>query len=160
MNFASQESDCEFNHGPALIQKTFVKSFETCLRNDILESDLRPTLHTTGLTDEELTKQVNELASQQAERSAKLASERQKTAKGNACEALREDKETRPKNTTSESNQALMDEIRQIKSEISDRKGQVNGRGNPTETPGWRETPCRGPGNSYRPNRRYQRWVA
>ena len=81
MNFASQESDCEFNYGPALIQKTFVKSFETGLRYDILESDFRPTLHTTGLTDEELTKQVNELASQQAERSAKLAQSAKKQQK-------------------------------------------------------------------------------
>ena len=29
VNFASQESDCEFNYGLSLIQKTFVKSFET-----------------------------------------------------------------------------------------------------------------------------------
>jgi len=41
VNFASQESDCEFNYGPSLIQKTFVKSFETGLR-------------TLELTDEEL----------------------------------------------------------------------------------------------------------
>ena len=64
VNFASQESDCEFNYGLSLIQKTFVKSFETGLRDDILASNLRTTLHTSGLTDEELMKQVNELASQ------------------------------------------------------------------------------------------------
>ena len=40
VNFASQESDCEFNYGPALIQKTFEKSFETGLRDDILASNL------------------------------------------------------------------------------------------------------------------------
>ena len=67
VNFASQESDCEFNYGPSLIQKTFAKSFETGLRDDILASNLRATLRTPGLTDEELMKQVNELASQQAE---------------------------------------------------------------------------------------------
>ena len=158
VNFASQESDCEFNYGPALIQKTFVKSFETGLRDDILASDLRPTLCYTGLTHEELVKQADEPGSQQAERSAKLASEHKKTAKVNACEGAREDKETRPKNTTSESNQALLAEIRQIKSEISDLNDQVNGRGNLTAPPGRRETPYRGHGNSYQPNRRYQRW--
>ena len=68
VNFASQESDCEFNYGPALIQKG--------LRDDILASDLRPTLRTTGLTDEELIKQVNELASQQAERPKNSKSKR------------------------------------------------------------------------------------
>ena len=64
MNFASQESDCEFNYGASLIQKTFVKSFETGLRDDILASNLRPTLRTSELTDEEIMRQVNELASQ------------------------------------------------------------------------------------------------
>ena len=81
VNFASKESDCEFNYGASLIQKTFVKSFETGLRDDILASNLRPTLRTSGLTDDERMRQVNELASQQAERSSKLASERQKSAK-------------------------------------------------------------------------------
>ena len=81
VNFASQESDCEFNYGLSLIQKTFVKSFETGLRDDILASNLRATLRTQGLTDEELMKQVNELASQQAERNTKLATEHQKMTK-------------------------------------------------------------------------------
>ena len=43
VNFASQESDCEFNYGPALIQKTFEKSFVTGLRDDILASNSRAT---------------------------------------------------------------------------------------------------------------------
>ena len=81
VNFASQESDCEFNYGLSLIQKAFVKSFETGLRDDILASNLRATLRTQGLTDEELMKQVNELASQQAERNTKLATEHQKMTK-------------------------------------------------------------------------------
>ena len=81
VNFASQESDCEFNYGLSLVQKTFVKSFETGLRDDILASNLRATLRTQGLTDEELMKQVNELASQQAERNTKLATEHQKMTK-------------------------------------------------------------------------------
>lgn len=46
--FASQESDCEFNYGLSLIQKTFVKSFETGLCDDILASNLRATLRTPG----------------------------------------------------------------------------------------------------------------
>ena len=59
VNFASQESDCEFNYGLSLIQKTFAKSSEMVLRDDILASTLRATLRTPGLTDEELMKQVN-----------------------------------------------------------------------------------------------------
>ena len=77
-NFPSQESDCEFNYGLSLIQKTFAKSFETGLCDDILASYLRATLRTPGLTDEELMKQVNEIAWQQAERNTKLAKEHKK----------------------------------------------------------------------------------
>ena len=65
VNFAGQESDCEFNYGLSLIQKTFVRSFETGPRDNILASNLRTTLRTPGLTDEELMKQVSELSSQQ-----------------------------------------------------------------------------------------------
>ena len=54
VNFASQESGCEFNYSLSLIQKTSVKSFETGLRDAILASNLRATLRTPGLTDEEL----------------------------------------------------------------------------------------------------------
>lgn len=48
VKFTSQESDCEFNYGRSLIQKTFVKSFETGLCDDILASNLRATLRTPG----------------------------------------------------------------------------------------------------------------
>ena len=102
VNFASQESDCEFNYGAFLIQKTFVKSFETGLRDDILASNQTPTLRTSRLTDEELMRQVNELASQQAERSSKLASERQKSTKVHACEVGKDEREARAKNATTD----------------------------------------------------------
>ena len=67
VNLASQESDCEFNHGLSLIQKTTAKSFEAGVCNDIsLASNLRATLRTPSLNDEELMKIDNKLASQQA----------------------------------------------------------------------------------------------
>ena len=96
------------NYGASLIQKTFVKSFETGLRDDILASNLRPTLRTSGLTDEELMQQVNELASQQAERSSKLASERQKPTKVHACEVGKDKREARAKNATTDGNQSMI----------------------------------------------------
>ena len=153
VNFASQESDCEFNHGASLIQKTFVKSFETGLRDDILASNLRPTLRTSGLTDEELMRQVNELASQQAERSSKLASERQKSTKVHTCEVGKEEREARAKNATTDGGQQLLLEIRPIKSEINDLKDQVNRRGSQAENSNWRGPSCRGRGRGYQPNR-------
>ena len=48
VNFASKESDCEFNYGASLIQKTFVKSFETGLRDDILASNFKTHLTHLG----------------------------------------------------------------------------------------------------------------
>ena len=112
VNFASQESDCEFNYGLSLIQKTFAKSFETGLRDDILASNLRATLRTPGLTDEELMKQVNELASQQAERKTKLPTEHQKTTKVNFCEVPKGKGEPKTKNPVGDGSQKILSEIR------------------------------------------------
>ena len=153
VNFASQESDCEFNYGASLIQKTFVKSFETGLRDDILASNLRPTLRTSELTDEELMRQVNELASQQAERSSKLPSERQKSAKVHACEVGKEEREARAKNATTDGGQQFLLEIRQIKSEINDLKDHVNRRGSQAENSNWRGPSYMGRACGYQPNR-------
>ena len=66
--FASQESDSQFDYGSQLIQNTFLRAFETGLRDDILATNLRPILRKKDLSDKELMKQVNELSSNQAER--------------------------------------------------------------------------------------------
>ena len=76
VGFASKESDCEVHYDEPLIQNIFMKSFETGLRDDILAANLRPILRSSPLTDEDLMRHVNELASHQAERQNKLASER------------------------------------------------------------------------------------
>ena len=156
VNFASQESDCEFNYGPALIQKTFVKSFETGLRDDILASNLRAILRTPELTDEELMKQVNELASQQAERNTKLSTERQKATKVNTCEVPKEGGEQRGWNPSADGNQQILSEIRQMKSKIKDLKGRVNGQESQSARPDWGRSPYRGRGGGYQP--RYPSW--
>lgn len=155
VNFASQESDSEFNYGPTLIQKTFVKSFETGLRDDILASNLRAALRTPGLTDEELMKQVNELASQQDERNTKLATESQKKTRVNACEVPKEG-EQRTKNTGADGSQQILLEIRQMKSEINDLKGRVNAQGGRAAKPNWSRSPYRGRGDTNLP--KYPGW--
>lgn len=156
VNFASQESDCEFNYGLSLIQKTFVKSFETGLRDDILASNLRATLRTQGLTDEELMKQVNELASQQAERNTKLATERQKVTKVNACEIPKVEGEQKTRSPSADGSQQILSEIRQMKSEINELKGRVNARGGQAAKPDWGRSPFRSRGSGYQP--RYPSW--
>ena len=50
VGFASKESECEVQYDEPLIQKAFVKSFETGLRDDILAANLRAILRTSGLT--------------------------------------------------------------------------------------------------------------
>jgi hypothetical protein len=56
VGFASKESECEVHYDKPLIQKTFMKSFETGLRDDILAANLRPLLRLPELTDEDLMK--------------------------------------------------------------------------------------------------------
>ncbi|KAK3700933.1 hypothetical protein QZH41_000337 [Actinostola sp. cb2023] len=128
--FASQEADCDFNYGLKLIQNTFLKSFETGLRDDILATNLRPMLRTQNLTDEELMKSVNEMASHQIERRNKLATERQKTARVNVCVSEGGQKNVEhPKKTDASSDDVsrkLLAEIKQMRSELSNLKLQVD----------------------------------
>lgn len=115
--FASKEEDCELKYEPFLIQKTFLKSFETGLRDDILVANLRPTLRIPKLSDEELMKIVNDLASQQVERVSKL--HRSKNAKVNNVASLKQEQEIA-------GSKELLAEIREIKSGLANLKQHVN----------------------------------
>lgn len=130
VGFASKESECEVQYDEPLIQKTFMKSFETGLRDDILAANLRPILRTSGLTDEELMKHVNELASHQAERQNKLAGER-RLAKVNACEV--DETEIKQHRRVDDDNRILV-EIREIRSELENLKRQQVGGNNEQST--------------------------
>ena len=74
-------------------------------------------------------KQVNELASQQAERNTKLSTERQKATKVNACEVPNEGGEQRTRSPSADGNQPIPSKIRHMKSEKNELKGRINGRG-------------------------------
>ena len=129
MLFASQESDSQFDYGSQLIQNTFLKAFETGLRDDILATNLRPILHKNDLSDEELMRQVNELASNQAERLTKIGGDRQKAAvKANFTNF--EPSQAKANKTTSreetQSSEKLLAEIREIKTDVSELKQYVN----------------------------------
>ena len=123
VGFASKESDCEVQYDEPLIQKTFMKSFETGLRDDILAANLRPILRLSGLSDEDLMRHVNELASHQAERQSKLACER-RSAKINACEV--DGAEIKERKHGGENK--ILAEIREIKSDLANLKKQANDR--------------------------------
>ena len=130
VGFTSKESECEVQYDEPLIQKTFNKSFETGLRDDILAANLRPILRTSGLTDEELMKHVNELASHQAERQNKLAGEK-RLAKVSACEVS--ETEIKQHKRVNDDNQILV-EIREIRSELESLKRQQAGSREPSTT--------------------------
>ena len=109
--FASQEDDSKFDYGLSLIQNTFLKSLKTGLLDDI-----RPILRAPDLSDEDLIKNVNELASNQEERQSKLGSGQPKAAKVNAT------KVTAASGTMQQikaQDSQLLAEIREIHSEIS-----------------------------------------
>lgn len=156
--FSSQEDDCEFNYGTPLIQNTFLKSFETGLRDDILTTNLRPILRSVGITDEDLMKQVNELASHQAERQTKLGADRQKQAKAAACHAQQEvQKEPAPqkpdKTNSAETNKQLLAALKEMKAEIATLKEHVERSGSPAGSEGKPQRYGRGRGHAQKNNR-------
>ena len=80
----------------------------------------RPILHQTGLSDEELTKHVNELTSYQAERQSKLTCER-RSVKINKCKV----ENSEIKTSAFGDNSKILAEIRAIKSDIQSPKQQI-----------------------------------
>ena len=63
---ASQDEESQFEYSLKLVQNIFLKSLETGLRDEGLVTNLRPHLRLAEVSDEELMKVVNELASKQA----------------------------------------------------------------------------------------------
>ena len=94
-------------------------------------------------------KQVNELASQQAERTTKLASEHKKMTKVNSCEVSKGEEEPRSRNPDGDESQKILSEVRQMKSAINDLQGRVNAQRSQTSKPDWGQFPYRGRGGNY-----------
>ena len=84
--FASKEERVEAEYSTQLVEKSFLKAFESGLRDENLVTNLRPFLRTSGISDDELMENFNELATKQHERKMKIGvtSERSKTAKAQA----------------------------------------------------------------------------
>ena len=120
--FVSQEDDSKFDYGFPLVQNTFLKSLETGLRDDILVTNLRPILRTPDISDEDLMKHVNELASNQAERQSKLE---QKSAKVNSTKVTEGQHVSKP-NENPKPNDELLTKICEIKSDLAMLKQQNN----------------------------------
>eukprot|EP00794_Sanderia_malayensis_P002016 gene2016-2293_t len=81
--FGAQEETSQGAYSQQLVQNTFLKTVETGLRDENLVSNFHPFLRPPGLTDEDLMHNLNELATKQVERKAKIvfSAERQCAAK-------------------------------------------------------------------------------
>ena len=86
--FASQEEGSLFEYSQKLEQNTFIKSLETGLRDEALVTNLRPTFQGIEVSDENLTRIVNDLVSKQAKRKLKMpsATSQQRTLKVNLAQ--------------------------------------------------------------------------
>ena len=126
--FPGQEGDSKFDYGLPLIQNTFLKSLEAGLLDDILVTNLFPILRGPDLQDEDLIKNVNELAFNQEERQSKFGSGWPKAAKVNATKVT-------PASGTIQQTKAqdgqLLAEIREMRSEISALKKNAYNRRSP-----------------------------
>ena len=87
-----------------------------------LVTNLRPILQTPDISDEDLMKHVNELASNQAERQSKLE---RKSAKVNSTTVTEGQRASKPKENP-KPNDELLVEIREIKSDLAMLKQQNN----------------------------------
>ena len=130
--FASQEEGSQFEYSQKLVQNTFIKSLETCLRDEALVTNLCPTLQGTEVSDERRI--VNDLASKQVERKLKMASSagQQRNLKVNLAQTEAEKTDhavtkCKPKTDSNQSvNERLLAEIQEIKTDINHLKDQVH----------------------------------
>ena len=65
MFFTSKEERTEAEYSSQLVEKSFLKAFKSDLCDEKLVSNLLPIPRTSGIADEELMKNVNELATKQ-----------------------------------------------------------------------------------------------
>lgn len=79
--FAAQEEGSKGEYSQKLVQNTFLKTMETGLRDENLVTNFRPFLRPPGLTDEALMQNLNDLATKQAERKAKIVFPRSANAR-------------------------------------------------------------------------------
>ena len=132
--FATREEHAESEYSSQLVEKSFLKAFESGLRDENLVTNLRPFLRKSQITDEELMRSVNELATKQAERKAKIgtATERYKAAKAQVVNVEKENGSQTPKIQKKGSSifenqtEKLSAEIQNLKAELAAIKSQVD----------------------------------
>ena len=129
--FATQEENTQAEYSTTLVQKSFLKSFETGLRDENLVTNLRPLLRQDNISDEVLMQTVNELATKEAARKVKVgfAPERQKAVKVSAAAIDmgkgHKQKEGNQNPTPVVDSKILLDEVKELKSSVASLQQQL-----------------------------------
>ena len=137
--FATQEENTHAEYSAALVQKSFLKAFETGLRDKILVTNLRPLLRQDDISDETLMQTVNELATKEAARKVKvgLAPERQRAVKASAAAVemgkRQKQKEGSQNPTPSVDSKLLLDEVKELKSSVASLQLQLESNRQPRQ---------------------------
>ena len=114
--FASKEERAESEYSSQLVENSFLKAFESGLRDENLVTNLRPFLRASPITDDELMRTVNELATKNAKRKAKLG-----VAKARAITAEKEKGDIQTPNVAKQ----LENETCKLSAEIQSLKTQL-----------------------------------
>ena len=125
--FASKEECAESEYSSQLVENSFLKAFESGLRDENLVANLRPFLRKSGITDDELMRSVNELATKNAERKAKIgaATERNRIAKAQAITAENEKGNSQIPNNSKNAHSRFDNETSKLSAEIYSLKTQL-----------------------------------
>ena len=137
--FATQEENTQAEYSAALVQKSFLKSFETGLRDENLVTNLRPLLRQDNISDEALMQTVNELATKEAARKVKVgfAPERQRAVKASAAAVDmgngQKQKEGSQNPTPAVDSKILLDEVKELKSSVASLQQQLESNRQPRQ---------------------------
>ena len=137
--FAAQEENTHAEYSAALVQKSFLKAFETGLRDEIIVTNLRPLLRQDDISDETLMQTVNELATKEAARKVKVGfvPERQRAVKASAAAVEmgkgQKQKEGSQNPTLSVDSKLLLDEVNELKSSVASLQLQLESNRQPRQ---------------------------
>ena len=122
--FVSKEGDSRFEYNEELVQKQFLHSIVTGLRNDSIKSDIKPLINSSFVTDEDLLESLNLAVSDENERQFKIKV-------GSSCNAvevvkIKERKKDNPILKELQEMKAQLNEVTAMKSDIEElKKGQL-----------------------------------
>ena len=127
VSFASKEENAESEYSSQLVEKSVLKAFESGLRDENLVTNLRPFLRKSDITDDELMRSVNELATKNSERKATIgtASERTKAAKAQAVTIENDKMNKQSPNIPRENSKVVESETSKLSAEIQYLKSQL-----------------------------------